>query len=81
MLPRELPESRVLCFGYESQWLGKKAIRQRLPTVTTSLLRCLMEKRKVLLSRTLDIKPPNVVSDMFTAALSLYWSLLWGTGG
>ncbi len=47
MLPRAIPNSRVLRFGYESQWLGKDAIQQRLSLVADQLLRGLMESRKV----------------------------------
>jgi len=47
MLPRAIPNSRILRFGYESQWLGKDAIQQRLSLVADQLLRGLMESRKV----------------------------------
>lgn len=47
MLPAALPNSRILRFGYESQWLGKDAIQQRLSSVAEQLLRGLMETRKV----------------------------------
>lgn len=47
MLPQAIPNSRILRFGYESQWLGKEAIQQRLPLVADQLLRNLMASRKV----------------------------------
>ena len=47
MLPRVIPNSRILRFGYESQWLGKEAIQQRLPLVADQLLRNIMAFRKV----------------------------------
>ncbi|KAI4191398.1 MAG: hypothetical protein LQ348_003532 [Seirophora lacunosa] len=50
MLPAALPNSRILRFGYESQWLGKDAIQQRLSSVAEQLLRGLMETRKALVS-------------------------------
>lgn len=43
MLPGAIPHSRILRFGYESQWLGKDAIQQRLSSVAEQLLRGLME--------------------------------------
>ncbi len=47
MLPRAIPNSRILRFGYESRWLGKEAIQQRLPLVADQLLRNMMASRKV----------------------------------
>lgn len=47
LLPRAIPNSRILRFGYESQWLGRDAIQQRLSLVADQLLRGLMESRKV----------------------------------
>ncbi|MCJ1472419.1 hypothetical protein MMC13_001067 [Lambiella insularis] len=46
MLPQAIPNSRILRFGYESQWLGKEAIQQRLPLVADQLLRNMMALRK-----------------------------------
>ncbi|KAL8981466.1 MAG: hypothetical protein Q9205_003757 [Flavoplaca limonia] len=51
MLPAAVPNSRILRFGYESQWLGKDAIQQRLSSVAEQLLRGLMESRKECQSR------------------------------
>ena len=47
MLPQAIPNARILRFGYESQWLGKDAIQQRLSLVADQMLRGLMESRKV----------------------------------
>lgn len=47
MLPTAIPESRILRFGYASQWFGKDAINQRLPIVAEQLLRGLAVMRKV----------------------------------
>ena len=47
MLPGAIPTSRILQFGYASQWLGKEAIQQRLPLVADQLLRSLIGVRKV----------------------------------
>jgi hypothetical protein len=46
MLPSSIPNSRILCFGYESTWLGKGAIQQRLPLVAEQLLHALLTERK-----------------------------------
>ena len=47
MLPHAVPNARIMRFGYESQWLGKDAIKQRLPLVADQLLHCRMDARKV----------------------------------
>lgn len=47
MLPQVVPQARIMRFGYESQWLGREAIQQRLPLVADQLLRSLMGSRKV----------------------------------
>lgn len=47
MLPQAVPQARIMRFGYESQWLGREAIQQRLPLVADQLLRSLMGCRKV----------------------------------
>ena len=59
MLPRAIPQSRILRFGYESQWLGKDAIQQRLSLVADQLLRGLMESRKVAM-----VYSPSLIKDM-----------------
>lgn len=47
MLPAALPSSRIMRFGYASQWLGSEAIQQRLPLVAEQLLRGLVALRMV----------------------------------
>ena len=79
MLPRAIPQSRILRFGYESQWLGKDAIKQRLSLVADQLLRGLMESRKVQSIRLASPKNgAKCVSGMPIAANSLDRPLLWG---
>ena len=51
MLPHAIPNTRILRFGYESQWLGKDAIQQRLPLVADQLLHGLMLARQVTCSK------------------------------
>ena len=55
MLPRDLPNSRIMCFGYESEWLGKTTIKQRLPNVADTLLQALKSRRKVRNADTLSL--------------------------
>jgi hypothetical protein len=47
MLPSAVPASRIMRFGYASQWLGNEAIQQRLPLVAEQLVRNLISMRKV----------------------------------
>ena len=51
MLPHAIPNTRILRFGYESQWLGKDAIQQRLPLIADQLLHGLMLARQVIHSK------------------------------
>lgn len=53
MLPHAVPHTRILSFAYESQWLGKDSINQRLPLVAQHLLKSLIEQRKDYPSRPL----------------------------
>lgn len=46
MLPSRTPEARILRFGYDSLWLGKVAIRTRLPTIADKLLLVLARERQ-----------------------------------
>lgn len=46
MLPSLTPEARILRFGYDSLWLGKEAIRTRLPTIADKLLLVLARERE-----------------------------------
>ena len=47
MLPACLSNARVMLFGYESNWFGERAVKQRLGNVTELLLRRLNVERKV----------------------------------
>jgi hypothetical protein len=49
MLPKMIPDARILRFGYDSLWLGKEAIRTRLDTIARSLLLELSRERIVSL--------------------------------
>jgi hypothetical protein len=47
MLPQAVPQARIMRFGYESQWLGREAVQQRLSLVSDQLLCSLVGSRKV----------------------------------
>lgn len=47
MLPRAVPNTRIMRFAYESQWLGAKMISQTLRAVSESLLQSLLQEREV----------------------------------
>lgn len=47
MLPKAVPEARIMRFGYDSLWLGKEAIRTRLSTIANKLLLVLKREREV----------------------------------
>jgi hypothetical protein len=47
MLPLSHPKARIMRFGYDSQWFGEHAVKQRLSTVAESLLLALKAERKV----------------------------------
>lgn len=47
MLPSVVPNARIMRYGYESQWFGTDAIRQKASTVANRFLLALKRKRKV----------------------------------
>jgi curved DNA-binding protein CbpA len=47
MLPKAVPEARIMRFGYDSLWLGKEAIKTRLSTIANKLLLVLKREREV----------------------------------
>jgi hypothetical protein len=47
MLPRAVPEARILRFGYDSLWMGKTPIRTSLSTIAYKLLLSLQMVRMV----------------------------------
>jgi hypothetical protein len=47
MLPQAAPNTRILRYGYESEWFGDNAIHQKTTTVATRFLVALKRKRKV----------------------------------
>lgn len=46
MLPSAIPNARILRFAYESQWLGRDTVQQRLPLVADQLLSSFVQARK-----------------------------------
>lgn len=47
MLPSVVPNARIMRYGYESQWFGADAIRQKASTVASRFLLALKRERKV----------------------------------
>lgn len=47
MLPSAIPYARIMRFGYESAWLGRDAIQQRLPLIAEQLILSLRALRIV----------------------------------
>ena len=78
MLPRAIPNSRILRFGYESQWIGREAIQQRLPLVADQLLRNMMALRKVwhnvLFPKIIRLR---ILLGVSVATNRIYWALFW----
>ncbi len=46
MLPKTIPNARILRFGYNSRWFGEDAVKARLQSIAKSLLAYLREERK-----------------------------------
>lgn len=82
MLPRACPESRIMTFGYESQWFGDGAIKQKLSSVADTLLKALRSERKVWLTDSSSLKTVLRLHNigMPLAAITVHWSLLWWAG-
>lgn len=47
MLPAVAPNARIMRYGYESDWFGEGAVRQKTSTVAQRMLLALKRKRKV----------------------------------
>ena len=47
MLPAVAPQARIMRYGYQSQWFGEGAMRQKAPTVARRLLLALRRRREV----------------------------------
>ena len=47
MLPAVAPRARIMRYGYQSQWFGEGAMRQKASTVAQRLLLALRRKREV----------------------------------
>ena len=45
MLRRTVDKARIMVFEYESQWIGRDSVDQKLPTVADQLLRALSRNR------------------------------------
>jgi len=47
MLPAVAPFARIMRYGYQSQWFGEGAMRQKASTVAQRLLLALRRRREV----------------------------------
>jgi len=47
MLPRVVPQTRIMRYGYESRWFGEDTISLKASTVAQRLLQGLKRARKV----------------------------------
>ena len=47
MLPAVAPQARIMRYGYQSQWFGEGAMRQKASTVAQRLLLALRRRREV----------------------------------
>ena len=52
MLPKAVPNTRIMRYGYQSKWFGKEATQQRATSVAQMLLTALERERKVCLYAT-----------------------------
>jgi len=81
MLPHDIPNARIMRFGYEPQWLSVDSVQQRLSLVADQLLHsldgfrtvCIIQKhiRKILIFKHAELQK---------TAFNIYWSLLWRPG-
>ncbi|RYP86818.1 hypothetical protein DL770_004851 [Monosporascus sp. CRB-9-2] len=51
LLPEDVPNARIMAYGYASYWFGDQAVKQSVETVAFDLLACLGEKRADCLHR------------------------------
>jgi curved DNA-binding protein CbpA len=76
MLPKSVPEARIMRFGYDSLWLGKTPIRTKLSTIANKLLLVLARERSVRhqVSKSIFISLTSAGSSK--EANDLHWALL-----
>jgi hypothetical protein len=79
MLPAVAPNARIMRYGYQSQWFGKDAMRQRTSAVAQRLLLALRRKREV------PVPVPDILSSLTSPGVSvstanLYSALLRRAG-
>ena len=81
MLPAVVTRARIMRYGYESQWFGDDAIRQKASTVAQRLLLSLERKRKVC-PLPLSVVPYSAYPriGMALSASDLHRALFWRTG-
>ncbi|KAJ9644080.1 hypothetical protein H2199_003948 [Coniosporium tulheliwenetii] len=80
MLPSVVPNARIMRYGYESQWFGADAIRQKASTVASRFLLALKRERKALLEARYDTdKWPGIFAS--TAGLIFFGTPFRGAEG
>ena len=81
MLAAVMPRARIMRYGYESQWFGDDAIRQKASTVAQRLLLSLERKKKVY-PLPLSVVPYSVYSriGMASSPSDLHRALFWRNG-
>jgi len=77
MLPAVAPGARIMRYGYQSQWYGKEAIRQKTSTVAKRLLLALRRRREVQTLCVQKILPLTVLGAPSSAAVVHSALLRW----
>jgi hypothetical protein len=78
MLPSVAPQARIMRYGYQSQWFGEGAMRQRASTIARRLLLALKRKRAVLYRLcTAEVLLLLILLGVWIAPVDFYSALLW----
>lgn len=86
MLPKIVPDARIMRYDYESSWFGAEASHHRVTALSKRFLLALKRKRKVLLfsahphfiNKTIVVA--DYLQDISHTAHHLHCSLLWRLG-
>ena len=82
MLPSAVPNARIFRFGYESDWLGSKAVQVKVSSIANQLLQALKASRPVS-SEYGPTKRRTTYLDFSTGKIfctnPFHWTLLWWT--
>ena len=75
MLPAVASNARIMRYGYQSQWFGEGAMRQKASTVAQRLLLALQRKREVPVLIPITVRLLTSLG-VFVSATDLYSALL-----